>query len=84
MGSAAWENANAWPSDPPVDPEENYDELSRQISKARVSTSTKLPATERVTPPFVKPLVDNGASLEEALSNIVGSIGEQNEQMSLE
>ena len=29
------------------------------------------------------PLVDNGAALEEALNNIVGSIGEQNEQMSL-
>ena len=29
------------------------------------------------------PLVDNGAALEEALNNIVGSIGEQNEQMSI-
>ena len=29
------------------------------------------------------PLVDNGASIEEALTNIVDSIGEQNEQMSL-
>ena len=29
------------------------------------------------------PLVDNGASIEEALTNIVGSIGEQNEQMSI-
>ena len=29
------------------------------------------------------PLVDNGAALEEALSNIVGSLGEQNEQMSI-
>ena len=28
------------------------------------------------------PLVDNGAALEEALNNIVGNIGEQNEQMS--
>ena len=28
------------------------------------------------------PLVDNGVSIEEALTNIVGSIGEQNEQMS--
>ena len=36
-----------------------------------------------VTPPLVKPLVDNGASIEEALTNIVGSIGEQNEQMSI-
>ena len=29
------------------------------------------------------PLVDNGAALEEALNNIVGSLGEQNEQMSI-
>ena len=36
-----------------------------------------------MTPPLVKPLVDNGAALEEALNNIVGSIGEQNEQMSI-
>ena len=34
-------------------------------------------------PPFVTPLVDNGASIEEALTNIVGSIGEQNERMFL-
>ena len=56
---------------------------SRQRAKARISTSTKLPGTDRVTPPLVTPLVDNGAALEEALNNIVGSIGEQNEQMSL-
>ena len=36
-----------------------------------------------MTPPVVTPLVDNGSSIEEALTNIVGSIGEQNEQMSL-
>ena len=36
-----------------------------------------------MTPPLVTPLVDNGATLEEALNNIVGSIGEQNKQMSL-
>ena len=36
-----------------------------------------------MTPPLVTPLVDNGASIEEALTKIVGSIGEQNEQMSL-
>ena len=36
-----------------------------------------------MTPPLVTPLVDNGAELEEALNNIVGSIGEQNEQMSI-
>ena len=36
-----------------------------------------------MTPPLVTPLVDNGAASEEALNNIVGSIGEQNEQMSI-
>ena len=36
-----------------------------------------------MTPPLVTPQVDNGASNEEALNNIVGSIGEQNEQMSI-
>ena len=54
-----------------------------QRIKARISTNTKPPGIDRVTPPFVTPLVDNGASIEEALNNIVGSIGEQNEQMSL-
>ena len=29
------------------------------------------------------PLLDNGASIEEALTNIVDSVGEQNEQMTL-
>ena len=33
--------------------------------------------------PGVTPLMDNGASIKEALTNIVGSLGEQNEQMSL-
>ena len=36
-----------------------------------------------MTPPLVTPLVENGASLKEALNNIVGSIGEQNEKMSI-
>ena len=36
-----------------------------------------------MTPPLVTPLVDNGASIEEALTNIVSSIGEPNEHMSL-
>ena len=36
-----------------------------------------------MTPPFVTPLVDNGVSIEEDLTNIVGSIGELNEQMSI-
>ena len=36
-----------------------------------------------MTPPLLTPLVDNGASIEEALNNIVGSLGEQNEQISI-
>ena len=59
------------------------EKTSRQRIKARISTSTKLPGIDRVTPPLVTPLVDNGVSIEEALINIVGSIGEQNEQMSI-
>ena len=66
-----------------TDPEVDNEKTSRQRIKARISTSTKLPGTDRVTPPLVTPLVDNGAALEEALNNIVGSIGEQNEQMSI-
>ena len=50
--------------------------------KTRVSTSTKLPGIKRVTPALVTPLVDESASIEEALTSIVDSIGEQNEQMS--
>ena len=64
-----------------ADPEVDNEKTSRQRVKARNSTSTKLPGTDRVTPPLVTPLVDNGAALEEALNNIVDSIGEQNEQM---
>ena len=66
-----------------ADPEVDNEKTSRQRVKARISTSTKLPGTDRVTPPLVTPLVDNGAALEEALNNIVGSLGEQNEKMSL-
>ena len=62
-----------------ADPEVDNEKTSRQRVKARISTSTKLPGTDRVTPP----LVDNGAALEEVLNNIVDSIGEQNEQMSI-
>ena len=60
------------------------EKTSRQRIKARTSTSTKLLGIDRVTPPLVTPLVDNGASIEGAVvTNIVGSIGEQNEQMSI-
>ena len=66
-----------------VDPEVDNEKTSTQRIKAQISTSTKLPGIDRVTPPLVTLLVENGASLEEALNNIVGSIGEQNEQMSI-
>ena len=66
-----------------ADPEVDNEKTSRQRVKARISTSTKLPGTDSVTPPLVTPLVDNGPALEEALNSIVGSIGEQNEQMSI-
>ena len=59
------------------------EKTSRQRIKARISTSTKLPGFDRVTPPLVTPLVDNGVSIEEALANIVDSIREQNKQMSI-
>ena len=64
-----------------ANPEVDNEKTSRQRVKARISTSTKLPGTDRVTPPLVAPLVDNGAALEEALNNIC--LGEQNEQMSI-
>ena len=76
-------NRNTGLSNAPADPEVDHEKTTRQRIKTRVSTSTKLPGIDRVTPPLVTPLVDNGASIEEALTNIVRSIGEQNEQMSL-
>ena len=76
-------NRIAEPGNPPADPEADYDETSRQRSKTRVSTSTKLPGTYRGTLPLVTPLVDNGASIEEALTNLVDIIGEMNKQISL-
>ena len=77
------ENRNTGLSNAPADSEVDNEKTSRQRIKARISTSNKLPGIERVTPPLVTPLVDNGVSIEEALTNIVGSIGEQNEQMSI-
>ena len=77
------ENKKIGPSNASADPEVDNEKTSRQRIKARISTSTKLPGIDRVTPPLVAPLVENGASIEEALNNIVGNIGEQNEQMSI-
>ena len=77
------ENRNKGLGDALEDPEVDNEKTSRQRIKARISTSTKLPGTDRVTPPLVTPLVDNGAALEDALNNIVDSIGEQNKLMSI-
>ena len=77
------ENRNMGLGNASADPEVDNEKTSRQRIKAQISTSTKLRGIERVTLPLVTPLVENGASLEEALNNIVGSIGEQNEQMSI-
>ena len=43
------------PADPEADPEADYEERLMQRIKTRVSTSTKLPGTDRMTPPFVTP-----------------------------
>ena len=67
----------------PVELEADYEETSRQRSKTRVSRSTKLPGTNRVTPPLVTPIVDFGASMEETMAKIVDSTVEQSEQMSV-
>ena len=77
------ENRNTGLSNAPADREVDNEKSSRQRIKARISTSTNLPGIDRVTPPLVTPLVDNGVSIEEALTYIVCSIGEQNEQISL-
>ena len=71
------ENRNTGLSNAPADPEVDTEKTSRQRMKARISTSTKLPVIDRATPPLVTPLGDNGVSIEEALTNIVGRIGEQ-------
>ena len=77
------ENRNMGLGNASAGAEVDNEKTSRQRIKARISTSTKLPGIDMVTPPLVTPLLENGASLEEALNNIVGSIGEQNEQMSI-
>ena len=79
----AGENRNKGLGNASADPEVDNEKTLRQRIKGRISTSTKLPGIDRVTPPLVTPPVENGAALEEALNNIVGSIGEQDEQMSI-
>ena len=80
LEARAGEIRNIGVSNASANPEVDNEKTSRQRIKTRISTSTKLPGIDRVTPPLVTPLVDNGASIEEVLNNIVGSIGEQNEQ----
>ena len=78
-GMRTGENRNTGLTNAPADLEANSENKSRQRIKAQISTSTKLPGIDRVTPPLVTPLVDIGVSIEEALTDI----GEQNEQMSI-
>ena len=60
-----------------------YKGTSRQRLTARVSTNTELSGANKVTPPVVTPLVDNGSSTEESLIRIVDGMGEQNEQVTI-
>ena len=66
------ESRNKGLGDELADPEVDNEKTSRQRVKARISTSTKLPGTDRVAPPLVTPLVYNGAALEEALKHHSG------------
>ena len=77
------DSRNTGPSRSTMEPEAYPEEMSRQRGRIRLSTSTNQPGTHRVTPPLVTPLVDERASIEEAMTSIVDRIGEQNEQMSL-
>ena len=76
-------NRNTVLSNPSAKPKVHFEETSRQRGKIRVSTSTKLPGTDRMRPPLATPLVDNGELIEDALTSIVDIVGEQNAQFSL-
>ena len=77
------ENRNIGLGNASTVPEVDNEKTSKQRIKAQISISTKLPGIDSVTPPLVTPIVENGVSLEEFLNNILGGIGEQNEQMSM-
>ena len=77
------QNRNAGLNNSTADPEVDREMTSSQRLKAQMSIITRLPGIDWVTSPLVTPLVESGSSLEEALKNIVCSIGEQNEQMSI-
>ena len=53
-----------------------YEGPPRQRGTRRVSTSSELPGTNKVTRTLLNPLVDNRSSVEEALTRVV----EQNKQ----
>ena len=59
------ENRNKGLGNASADPEVDNEKTSRQRIKARISTSTKLPGIDRVAPPLVTPLVENGRSFEQ-------------------
>ena len=59
--------------------EADFEEISIQRGKARVLTGVNLPGANQMTPHLVTPLVDNGTSMEEALTRMLDSMGEQNE-----
>ena len=59
------QNRNTGLNNATADPEVDNEMTSSQRIKARMWTSTKLPGIDRVTPPLVTPLVENGASLEQ-------------------
>ena len=67
-----------------MDPEIDNEKTLKQRVKARISpTRSYLGPTGLHHHSWITPLVDNGVALEEALNNIVDSLGEQNEQMSI-
>ena len=60
MTKTIWEvqpgkNRNTGSSITPAEPAADYEETSRQRGKTRVSTTIKLPETNRVTPPLRTP-----------------------------
>ena len=56
-------NRNTGSSKPPMEPEVDYKETSRQRGKTRVSTTTKLSGTNRVKTPLVTPSVEERTQL---------------------
>ena len=81
MGNSSQESLCAWQTQKfNLETTRTEGQITHQKNWKRI---TKQTSRRRVTPPLVTRLVDNGASIEEALTSIVDSIGVQNEQMSL-